>query len=97
MVEYAIMLGLIAVTSIFVVAALGHGVWHTYDAANTPILEATGPTDTGTGGGTTTTPPPTQTPAAHGHGKRPPTHPGNPGLGNGGNGKPVGNAPGGGN
>ena len=93
MVEYAIMLGLIAVVSILVVAALGHSVWHTYDAANTPINEVTAQTpDPGDTGGTT----PPAPPAPHNHGKRPPTHPGNPGLGNGGNDKAVGNAPGGG-
>jgi pilus assembly protein Flp/PilA len=37
MVEYALMVGLIAVVSIAVVAALGTGVWNSFDQSNTGI------------------------------------------------------------
>jgi len=37
MVEYALMVALIAVVSIAVVAALGTGVWNAFDTTNTQI------------------------------------------------------------
>jgi len=42
MVEYALMVALIAVVSIAVVAALGTGVWQAFDTTNTEIQETGG-------------------------------------------------------
>jgi Flp pilus assembly pilin Flp len=96
MVEYALMLMLISLTSLLVVSALGTRVATTYDNAQQPMTTVTvGPVppslggggDTaysgGAGGGTT---------ASKGnHGNN--GHHGNPGGGNNGNDKSVGNAP----
>jgi Flp pilus assembly pilin Flp len=91
MVEYALMLMLISLTSLLVVSALGTRVATTYDTANQPMTVVTagptppslddgrGPGTTGPGGGTT---------AGKGNNGR---H-GNPGAGNNGNDKSVGNA-----
>jgi Flp pilus assembly pilin Flp len=42
MVEYALMVALIAVVSIAVVAALGTGVWQAFDTTNTEIQSTGG-------------------------------------------------------
>jgi pilus assembly protein Flp/PilA len=42
MVEYALMVALIAVVSIAVVAALGTGVWQAFDTTNTEIQNTGG-------------------------------------------------------
>jgi Flp pilus assembly pilin Flp len=97
MVEYALMLMLISITSLLVVSALGTRVATSYDTANQPMATVTaGPTppsmDTGANGDTGAATGPgggSATAAKPGNNGR---H-GNPGQGNGGNGKSVGNAP----
>jgi Flp pilus assembly pilin Flp len=97
MVEYALMLMLISITSLLVVSALGTRVANTYDTANQPMTAVTaGPMppsiDTGADGGTGAATGP-------GGGSATAVRPGNkgrhgnPGQGNGGNDKSVGNAP----
>jgi Flp pilus assembly pilin Flp len=83
-VEYAIMLMLISLASILVISALGWRLAGIYDSSNAPIYNAI------------TTPEDGAAPGAPGSKSRGPVRRGNPGQGNGGNDKGVGNGAGGG-
>ena len=88
MVEYALMLMLISLTSLLVVSALGTRVATTYDTAGQPMTAVTaGPTPPSLDDGRGTAPGGGSTTASKGNNG----HHGNPGAGNNGNDKSVSN------